>query len=182
MLAVGDVVGHDLRAARTMALLRHAVRAYAVQDPRPVAVVENVDRLMAVLAPEEFATLLYLVAEPASGHVLYTNAGHPPPLVLNPGVDPQYLAGGVDPPVGYLPPSPYQQQEWVLPRSATVLLYTDGLVEQRDQGIDDGLARLRHAARGAVPTPEHLLAAIEAALVTERPGDDVAMIALMRNP
>lgn len=180
-LVVGDVVGHNLRAARTMALLRHAVRAYAAEDPAPASVVARLDRLMAVAAPEEFATLLYLVADPRTGQLLFTNAGHPPPLLLGAGSGAQFVDAEVHPPVGYLPPSSYTQCEHSLPCAGSVLLYTDGLVERRGRGIDEGLEQLREVAARAPHSPERLLAAVEAELVVDAPDDDIAVIALRRN-
>lgn len=81
-LAIGDVAGHGLAAATTMGQVRMALRAYAVQDPSPTVVMSGVHRLVANLPAVEMVTLVYLVFEPSTRTLRFTNAGHPPPLIV----------------------------------------------------------------------------------------------------
>lgn len=179
-LVVGDVVGHDLRASRTMGQLRHAIRAYAIEDPTPASVLSRLDRLMGHLAPEEFATVLYLLLDPRTGQVCCTNAGHPPPLLLEPDGTPDYWPTTAHPPVGYLPPWHYEQDIFFLPASATLLLYTDGLIERRSASLQQGLDNLSRTTARLPHSPEGLLAALEDDLATQGLDDDVAMLAVRR--
>ena len=98
-LAIGDVAGHGPQAAATMGQLRMALRAYAVQDPSPVSVMSGVHQLVSHLPLPEMVTLMYLVFDPATRRLRFTNAGHPPPLVFG-GGESRYLEGAVSPPLG----------------------------------------------------------------------------------
>ena len=92
-LAIGDVAGHGLQAAATMGQVRMAVRAYAVQDPSPVSVMHGVHDLMTHLPIHEMVTLTYLLFDPVTRKLRFTNAGHPPPLVFGGGRS-EYLRTG----------------------------------------------------------------------------------------
>lgn len=177
-LVVGDVVGHDVRASRTMGQLRHAIRAFASEDPAPVSVLSRLDVFLAGSSPEEFATVVYLLVDSVTGLVSVANAGHPPPLLLEPGELPLLFDLATAPPVGFLPPSAYQQQDFVLPVGGTLLVYTDGLVERRGAALDDGLNWLVDTAGESVLDPERLLAGLTAQLSTADLDDDVAMLAV----
>ncbi len=181
-LVSGDVVGHDLRAAKTMAQLRHAVRAYALEDPSPAAVLRRLDRLLAHTAPDEFATVLYLLLDPATGRLLFTNAGHPPCLLVQDGHPPTYLDMEAFPPAGFVTPYPYEEGELHLVREATVLLYTDGVVESRSAPLTAGLDGLATLAGRGGSSPAQLLHSLEAHLTAQPLRDDVAMLAFARVP
>jgi GAF domain-containing protein/anti-sigma regulatory factor (Ser/Thr protein kinase) len=175
VLAVGDVVGHGLGAAAAMAQLRTALRAYAIDGHTPGEVVARVNRMMWHLGPLSMTTLAYLVIDPVAEVVELVTAGHPPPLVIAPDGTAAYLplTGGIA--LGATEVARYQPQTHPLPVGSTVMLYTDGLVEERGLSIDDGLERLRLvAAEGA--EPEALCAAVTERLVPEAPADDIAMI------
>ena len=90
-VVVGDVVGHGLNAAAVMAQLRTAVRAYAADGHDPAAVAERVNRLMWSLGPIAMTTLAYVVLDPEQESLDLVNAGHPPPLVIDPGGDASFL-------------------------------------------------------------------------------------------
>jgi serine phosphatase RsbU (regulator of sigma subunit) len=177
-LVVGDVVGHDVRASRTMGQLRHAIRAFASEDPAPVCVLSRLDVFLDGSSPDEFATVLYLLVDSATGLVSVANAGHPPPLLLEPGELPRLFDPATAPPVGFLAPSAYQQQDFVLPVGGTLLVYTDGLVERRGAALDDGLDWLVGTAGESVLDPERLLAGLTAQLSAADLDDDVAMLAV----
>ena len=129
-LAIGDVAGHGLHAAATMVQVRMALRAYALQDPAPASVMRGVHLLVSQLRVPEMVTLLYLVHDPSTGSLRFTNAGHPPALVLHDG-EATYLERRPG-------TAPRGDERGALHRGdpraapgATLMLYTDGLVERR---------------------------------------------------
>jgi DNA-binding response OmpR family regulator len=178
VVAVGDVGGHSLHAATVMAELRHAMRAYVVEGHAPAAVIDRLDTLMHRLLPEEIATLCLLTMRPDSGQVCLANAGHPGPLLVVDGTVTQLTEHGTL--LGLRSP-PARQHEFVIPAGATLVLYTDGLVERRDEPIDAGIERLMAAA--AFPEPD-LDAYCERLVRTVGPAsplDDIAVVALRRH-
>jgi GAF domain-containing protein/anti-sigma regulatory factor (Ser/Thr protein kinase) len=181
VVAVGDVVGHGIGAAAVMAQLRTALRAYAVDDHPPEAVVEHVNNLMWSLGPSAMTTLAYLVITPDEESLELVNAGHPPPLVIDPDGAASFLplAGGMA--LGTSPVARYRCQAHLFPTGTTVALYTDGLVESRGRSIDEGLERLRAVATGHTSV-DSLCTEIVERLVPEQRPDDVAMIAVRVPP
>jgi len=182
-LAIGDVAGHGLQAAATMGQLRMAVRAYALQDPSPLAVMSGVHELVAQLTMPEMVTLMYLVFDPATHRLRFANAGHPPALVISEG-EGTYVEDGLAPPVGVTAEAQYVEAGRDLPAGATLLLYTDGLVERRGVSIQDGLDRLRHAAAtGPSEDLEELCDHLLTTLLDGNPvADDVALVAMRAVP
>jgi anti-sigma regulatory factor (Ser/Thr protein kinase)/putative methionine-R-sulfoxide reductase with GAF domain len=177
-LAIGDVVGRGIEAASLMGQIRNSLRAYAMEDDRPEQVVERLNLLMHHWQQDRIATLSYLVLDPRNGHITFATAGHLPPLVLGPDGNATYLEGGEFVPLGVLPFGGYTAGEAVIKPGSMVLLYTDGLVEERGMSIDDGLERLREAIERA---PEDADAMCDF-LLDEVPlhgaaGDDVAILA-----
>jgi serine phosphatase RsbU (regulator of sigma subunit)/anti-sigma regulatory factor (Ser/Thr protein kinase) len=182
-LAIGDVAGHGLHAAATMVQVRMALRAYALQDPAPASVMRGVHRLVSQLRVPEMVTLLYLVHDPSTGSLRFTNAGHPPALVVHEG-ETTYLTGGLAPPLGVTSEAGFAEASQDLLPGATLLLYTDGLVERRGVPITDGLSRLADEAIRAVEAApsldlealcDHVLGAM---LDENQVADDVALVAL----
>lgn len=178
-LAIGDVAGHGLQAAATMGQLRMALRAYALQDPSPVAVMRGVHQLMSQLPVSEMATLIYLVFDPATRRVRFANAGHPPALVIGNGST-AYLADGLAPPVGVTADDMYVEVAQELEAGCTLLLYTDGLVERRGASIQDGLDQLRlEAGQHETSDLEELCDRLLAVFVEpSQVADDVALVAM----
>ncbi|TMJ07400.1 MAG: response regulator [Bacillati bacterium ANGP1] len=175
-LVMGDVAGRGVRVAALMAELRSALRAYAVEGYSPAEVVQ---RLAMLIEPGEMATLVYLIFDPATQTVRFTNAGHPPPLAVAPDGRAAYLEGGA-PPLGALRMPSYHEQSAQLWPGSTLLLYTDGLIEVRGASIDDGLARL-HRAAAADPNEDldELVDRVLGEVTRGRPGgDDIALLAL----
>ncbi|SNS61025.1 PAS domain S-box-containing protein [Geodermatophilus pulveris] len=188
MLVIGDVVGHDTEAAAAMGQLRGLLRGIATySDANPVEVLRGLDASMAVLQTRVLATAAVARFEQTEDErrrgvtrMRWANAGHLPPLVINPDGSVAELAAwkgdlllGVDHEV--------ERQESVvtLDRGATVLLFTDGLVERRDADLDAGLVRLREALADVVHLPlEDLLDEVLERLVDGRPEDDVALVAV----
>ncbi|PWJ52735.1 PAS domain S-box-containing protein [Quadrisphaera granulorum] len=181
MLTIGDVMGHDTQAAAGMAQLRSIVRALgAAGDDGPAAVVASTDRVMSVLRLDTTATAL--VARWEDGELVWSNAGHPPPVVVAPdGTVGTLTSETTDLLLGVKADAPRQELRTPLARGTTVLLYTDGLVERRGQPLDRGLRRLQdeladlHAHELDL---EMLVDALLLRLLPEHPADDVAVLAL----
>ncbi len=177
-LAVGDVVGKGVQSAATMAQLRNALRAFALDQMKPSSTMTRLNRLTEGLSESTFATVVYAVLDPEAGVCRYTCAGHPPPLVVYPDGRAEYLEGGRGLPLGTGPDVRYRQGTVELPVGSTLILYTDGLVERRSEPIDTGLERLRQAAEEAAGEPERVVEHIIERLVgTGGRGDDIAVLA-----
>ncbi|MEU7994479.1 SpoIIE family protein phosphatase [Micromonospora sp. NPDC049060] len=178
LLAIGDVAGHSLHAATVMAELRHAVRAYAVEGHQPGEILHRVNELMRTLLPDELATICVLLLHPPSGRVRLASAGHlPPALSLDGKVEfVQHSA----PLLGVRAPRP-PDLEFVLPAGATLVFYTDGLIERRDTTIDDGLAALAVAATRVDDDLDRFCERLLVELAPPEIHDDVAVVALRRN-
>jgi PAS domain S-box-containing protein len=177
-VVVGDVVGHGLRAAAAMGQMRNACRAYALVESSPADVVARLNRLVTTGGEDVMATVLYLVLDRETGEVVYTSAGHPPPLVVGPD-GAEFLDAGRSVPVGATESAVFREGSATLPEQATLFLYTDGLVERRDVGLDDRLAQLR-AATSAVggELADICDQVLSGVLGTKAPSDDVALLAV----
>ncbi|MEV4753561.1 fused response regulator/phosphatase [Micromonospora sp. NPDC049559] len=178
LVAIGDVAGHSLHAATVMAELRHAVRAYAVEGHQPGAMLERVDALMRTLLPGEFATICVLLVEPSTGRIRMASAGHLPPLIVR--------DGGIEfvehraPLLGVRADRP-ADLEFTLPAGATLVLYTDGLVERRDADIDEGLRALARVAASVDGNLDRYCDRLLAELAPAEIQDDLAMVVLRRH-
>jgi GAF domain-containing protein/anti-sigma regulatory factor (Ser/Thr protein kinase) len=173
---VGDVVGHGLAAAAVMAQLRTALRAYAADGHPPATTVERVNRMMWQLGPIAMTTLAFAVIDPSGETLDLVNAGHPPPLVIDPDGHADYLPlqGGLA--LGASPLATYRCDRHTFPTGSTVVLYTDGLVERRGRSIDDGLEQLREIAAGGGDLETLCTTVIERMVPDEAP-DDIAIAA-----
>jgi PAS domain S-box-containing protein len=182
-LAMGDVVGHGIGAAALMGQLRNALRAYALEGASPGEVVEKLDRMVQSLEAGRMATLLYMVVEPDLGSLTIASAGHLPPLVLSPSGEAGYLEGGRTLPLGVMPSIEYPEAQFELEPGATLVMYTDGLVEERGASIDAGLEALKAAVIEGPDDPDALCDHIVARLLAERPAtDDIAVLAVHTVP
>jgi serine phosphatase RsbU (regulator of sigma subunit) len=147
-LAVGDVVGHDLRAAATMGQLRSLLRAAAWEGDRPARVLARVDEVVRGLDIAGIATCVFARWEPEGdgARLTYARAGHPPGMLRLPDGEVRRLEGALRTPIGIGDPvdaaSAAGEVEVHVPAGATLVLYTDGLVERRDRGLRDGIAEL----------------------------------------
>ena len=178
-LAIGDVAGHGLQAAAMMGQLRMALRAYAVQDPSPVAVMSGVHQLVSTLPMPELVTAMYLVFDPATRLLRFSSAGHPPPLVFGGGRT-GYLEDGLSPPLGATEVADFTEASHRLAPGATLVVYTDGLVERRRVSIQSGLDRLLmeasgHAGLDVEDLCDHLLRSLVDA---QNVADDVALVVM----
>ncbi|MEU5549062.1 SpoIIE family protein phosphatase [Micromonospora sp. NPDC047793] len=177
LLAIGDVAGHSLHAATVMAELRHAVRAYAVEGHQPGEILHRVNELMRTLLPDELATICVLLLDPSTGHVRLASAGHLPPLINQDGKV-EYVQHSA-PLLGVRAPRP-ADLEFVLPAGATMVFYTDGLIERRDATIDDGLAALSVSASRVDDDLDRFCERLLVELAPHEIQDDVAVVALRR--
>jgi PAS domain S-box-containing protein len=178
-MAMGDVVGHGIGAAALMGQLRNALRAYAVDGHSPGAVVARLDKLVQDLEAGRMATLIYLVIEPDLGSIRFASAGHLPPLIMGPDGDARFLEGGRSLPLGVMPGLDYAEATAEIEAGSTLVLYTDGLVEERGASIDAGLEALRQAVIDGPAEPEALCDHIVEQLLANRPAtDDIAVLAL----
>ncbi|TDT29202.1 PAS domain S-box-containing protein [Streptomyces sp. BK208] len=187
-LAIGDVVGHDLDAAAGMAQVRNMLRAFAWSQPSadPSAVVKQLDEaVMHIVEVPMVTMILGRISRGEDGLWLlrWTNAGHPPPLLVTHDGQARYLDDAHGILLGTGADRPRPDMVTVLPPQATLLLYTDGLVESPHRSIDRGLDRLRRHAASLARRP--LPRFCDALLDGVRPDDnddDVAMLAVRTPP
>jgi anti-sigma regulatory factor (Ser/Thr protein kinase) len=182
-IAIGDVVGHGLDAASRMARLQNALRAYALEGLRPSLVLERMNAFAREVAGGPMATLIYAVVDPEEGSLRLASAGHPPPLILDPGGEAFFAEGPAGSPLGVVPFPSYEESTVGLAPGSTVLLYTDGLIERPEISLDEGLEWLRGFAAGVPGGPEAICAALLQSRFRDRPPrDDVALLALRLEP
>jgi serine phosphatase RsbU (regulator of sigma subunit)/anti-sigma regulatory factor (Ser/Thr protein kinase) len=183
-LVMGDIAGKGLAAASMVGRLRAALRAYALEGHPPARVVEQLNRLVWTEADQsQMATLIYVVVDPGAGELRWVNAGHPPPLLLSDTGLPQFLEGGSTVPLGVLPFPEFEEVTVDIDQGATIVLYTDGLVERPGEHIDTGLDRLAEVVRDGVGDPQQLCDLLLYRLVPEGGApDDVALLTLQTIP
>ena len=184
-LVVGDVVGHGLHAAATMGRLRTAVHNFSTLDLPPDELLGHLDELVNQLDQEPTAndggaavtgaTCLYAVYDPASRRCVLARAGHPPPALIHPDGTVEYPDLPAGPPLG-LATMPFEATELELAEGSRLVLYTDGLIEDRNWDIDTGLERLRNVLTGAGRTPEETCRAVLEALLPAHQRDDIALL------
>ncbi|MGH3419819.1 MAG: PP2C family protein-serine/threonine phosphatase, partial [Streptosporangiaceae bacterium] len=148
LAVVGDVSGRGLRAATIMAELRFAVRAHASDGDGPAEIVNKLSSLLGARVGGDFATLLCVLVDIANRRLTLVNAGHLPPLIIHGGAA-KLVEAEVHLPVGVKVGYTYTPSVVDLSPAATVMMYTDGLVERRGEVIDAGLARLLQSAAAA---------------------------------
>jgi serine phosphatase RsbU (regulator of sigma subunit) len=175
LLVVGDVSGRGLRAATTMAALRYAIRAYAAQNDGPAEILTKISRLINVSESGQLATVLCVTVDREARQLSLTSAGHLPPLLLSHG-DSRYVDVDVGLPIGVHEGTGYRSTTVTVPPDATVVAFTDGLVETRGESIDQGLERLRAAASGHVVDLPELLGRLVSEMANGRAQDDIAIV------
>ncbi len=184
-LVVGDVVGHGLHAAATMGRLRTAVHNFTALDLPPDELLGLLDELVGRIdqdetaddgtAPVTGATCLYAIYDPVAGSCVIARAGHPPPALIGPDGTVEFPEVPPGPPLG-LGGLPFETTELRLAEGSRLVLYTDGLVEDRAHDIDVGLEHLRRALETAGETPEETCRTVLDARLPDRPGDDIALL------
>ena len=181
-LAVGDVMGHDIAAASAMGQLRSVLRSYAYDSDSPADVLDRLDRL-AQGFDLALATAVYgtLVLHADGARLRFSNAGHVPPLLRLPDGQVRQLVDGASWLIGV--PSrlgPRSAASTELPPGATLLLYTDGLVERHRHHLDEGIDRLCRVLSGPLPddAPDALCDRVLDAMADGGYVDDLALLAL----
>ncbi|MEQ4725869.1 SpoIIE family protein phosphatase [Nonomuraea sp. B19D2] len=181
-LAVGDVVGHGLHAAATMGRLRTAMQNFAVLDLPAEDLLACLDELVDRLDDDQSggagitgATCLYAVYDPVSRNCTLARAGHPLPALVLPDGTVEFPDVPAGPPLG-LGGLPFETVDLEIPEGSELVLYTDGLIEERSRDIDVGLALLRRALTHPSRPPEETCKAVIETLLPGRPRDDVALL------
>jgi anti-sigma regulatory factor (Ser/Thr protein kinase)/putative methionine-R-sulfoxide reductase with GAF domain len=176
-VAIGDVVGHGVRAAALMGQLRTALHAYAMQDYGPARTLELVDRYIQAMPDYAMATAAYAVFEPDTGEVQIASAGHLPPIVVS-------ATGGrvveITPsaPLGAFSYGRVQEQALVLAPGETLVLYTDGLIERPGTPLTESIDALVALVRKPGSVEELVHRAVDQMVPSGKLRDDVAIVAI----
>ena len=178
---IGDVAGTGLSAAVIMGRIRSALRAYALQTADPAEVLDRLDRKMRYFEPDALATVLCAMVSPSRDQVRISSAGHLPPIIARPGQPAESAETAHDVLIGVSSRGRRQVSTLDFPPGAVLCLYTDGLVERRDQPIDEGIGRL--CAAVTAQDPEAACVAVMAAMAGySLHTDDIALLMLGRTP
>ncbi|WP_091560899.1 SpoIIE family protein phosphatase [Micromonospora pattaloongensis] len=180
-VVLGDVAGHDVRAAALMGQVRAALRALALADPDPAAVLRGLDALVTSLSAETptdelFVTVLYGMLHPGTGRLRLASAGHPAPLLRRGHGGARYVDVPPGPPLGL--GGQRRATEFPLLPGDTLLLFSDGVIERRDAEIDAGMRGLATVIGGATRGDPRTLCALASAAVPGSTEDDVAVLAV----
>jgi serine phosphatase RsbU (regulator of sigma subunit) len=174
-LIVGDCVGHGLEAATAMGALRNVSRALLADGHGPAEVIASLDRFATTMPAAACATVVCVVVDLAELVITYSNAGHPPPLLVHDD-DVVWLDQALATPLAVDEPIRREARLDVRPDDLLVL-YTDGLIERRHESLDDGLDRL---AKSALASRDEAVEEIANRLIEELVGstasDDVALV------
>ena len=182
-LIVGDCVGHGLPAATVMGQLRSACRALLLDHPSPRAALCGLDRFAARLPGAQCTTVVCAVLDPGTGELVYSSAGHPPPILVDADGITRTLDDGHTIPVGLRPGRPRPEAHVTVSPGATLLLYTDGLVERRGSSLDHGIARAAVLVRdGRTSTLDDVADQIMTRLAPSSGYQDDVAVLLYRHP
>jgi len=176
-VAIGDVVGHGVRAAALMGQLRTALHAYAMQDYGPARTLELVDRYVQAMPDYAMATAAYAVLEPDTGEVQIASAGHLPPVVVAKG-GARVMDISPSAPLGAFSYGRVQEQELILSPGEILVLYTDGLVERPGTPLTTSMEKLAAVVSDARSVDELCRLAVERMLPSGSLRDDVAIVAI----
>ena len=180
-VAIGDVVGHGLRAAALMGRLRTALHAYALEGAGPGRTLELVDRFVQSIGEDAMATAAYAVLDPGTGRVRFATAGHLPPIrIANRRATTLEITPAA--PLGAFAYSSYPEHEVALGPDEILMLLTDGLVERRGEPITRRIDQLLQAVRGVGSAEQACASAMAALVPPEGLDDDVAVVAVRNQP
>jgi serine phosphatase RsbU (regulator of sigma subunit) len=175
LLLIGDVSGHGLEAATTMASVRYAALAYAARDPKPGSVLDSLSTFVAKAPTRYLATVMCALLDVQASRMTIASAGHLPPLLIS-GQESAFLDQRTGPPIGVSREVRYAETTAAMPPSATLIAFTDGLVERRGESLDVGLQRLRDTVAGQPVGLEDLIARIVGDMSSPRHDDDTAIL------
>jgi serine phosphatase RsbU (regulator of sigma subunit) len=177
LLVIGDVSGHGVEAATTMALVRHATLAYVSDESRPGAILAKLSDFVRSRTGDYFATVLCALIDVEGHSVTFASAGHLAPLVVN-GHGARFVQLQADAPIGFPHTGPLRETTVAMPALATLVAFTDGLVERPGEVLDQGLERMRQAAAGTALQDDQLLASLAQKLTSETHRDDTALVSI----
>jgi phosphoserine phosphatase RsbU/P len=180
VLSIGDIAGHDMRAAAVVGQVRSAIRAYAMLDPAPGLVLRHTNKLLRHRPEVVLVSMLYGVYDPAARLLTWSSAGHPPP-VLRRRDRAEVLRAPWQPILGAVDREPpYAEQRLVLKPDAVLVWYTDGLVERRKGELTHAIDRLAALVSGAGDLPAEDLAShlLDECLRDGQQSDDVCLFVL----
>lgn len=183
-LAIGDVAGHSIGSASIMGQVRSLLHGYAIDNPSPPQVLQRTNTALCQMLPDALATAWHAVLDPATGDLDYASAGHPPPLISSGCGHAEYLAVAPATILGASPDTAFTATHRRLPPGTRLLLYTDGLVEDRHRDIDEGLTALAAALqRSSGQSAEEICQAAQTSLLGSAPrADDVCILAVGLTP
>jgi serine phosphatase RsbU (regulator of sigma subunit)/integral membrane sensor domain MASE1/anti-sigma regulatory factor (Ser/Thr protein kinase) len=180
-LAVGDIVGHGIDAMVSMGRLRTALTALALHNDEPASLLMELDEFVGGPSGADYATVIYVIVDLRRQSVQYASAGHPPGLLVSPDGSTIWLDKGQTEPL-YGQKSKRHQASAPFEPGWSLILYSDGLVEQRGESLSVGLARLeRQASRLASGTPDAMCTELFDSLVSGSPQGDDAVVLVLRN-
>jgi anti-sigma regulatory factor (Ser/Thr protein kinase)/putative methionine-R-sulfoxide reductase with GAF domain len=182
-IAIGDVSGRGFRGAALMGQLRSGLRACAMDDRSPAEAAERLSHLLRQLEPDRSATLVYVTLDPHVGRMELVSAGHPPPLVVGPDGQCSYLELPRAVPLGAVRHPRYDDTRAELEPGASLLLYTDGVIERPGESLDLGLERLREAAAAVHGSASSICEAVVKSMLPHgSPRDDAAVLVAQALP
>jgi serine phosphatase RsbU (regulator of sigma subunit)/anti-sigma regulatory factor (Ser/Thr protein kinase) len=182
-LIVGDCVGHGLAAATVMGQVRSACRALLFGDPSPGAALAGMDRFAARLPGARCTTVVCAVLNPNTGELVYSSAGHPPPILVHADGTTQILEEGHTIALGVRPNWSRPEARVTIPPRATLLLYTDGLIERRRKALDLGISRVAAVVQdGRTSTLDDLASQIMSDVAPSGGYQDDVVVLLYRHP
>lgn len=175
MFVVGDVSGRGVGAGAVMASLNFAIRGFVSEGHPPAAILDKLAPLLSVAHDKHFATVLCGLADIARHEITLANAGHPPPLIVS-ADGAEYANLPVGPPIGMANGHGHQAVTLTVPPRATLIAYTDGLIERRGEDLDTGLSRLRATAASASGSLDSVIDTVLAGLAHDGHDDDTAIL------
>jgi anti-sigma regulatory factor (Ser/Thr protein kinase) len=183
-VVVGDCVGRGLPAAAVMGQLRSASQAVLLRAPGPAAALTDLDTFASRIPGAECATVFCAIIDPAAGTVSYSCAGHPPPILATATGEHRLLDQAQSLPLGMLPAHLQRHQAIAtLPPGATLMLYTDGLVERRNQSLDKGMdAAAVAVTERAQDHPDHVADHVMSVMTPAAGYDDDVAVLIYRHP
>jgi PAS domain S-box-containing protein len=184
VLVVGDCVGHGLRAAAVMGQLRSACQALLLRADGPAQVLAELDEFASRLPDARYTTVFCAILDPRAGSVRYSCAGHVPAVLATPGAGTRLLDEARSVPLAFEDRGERREAGAPLAPGATLLLYSDGLVERRRESLDVGIDRVRRELEDNPRLAPDELA--DRLMATQRPAagyeDDVAVLVYRQPP
>ena len=176
LLIIGDIAGHGISATTAMASLRHSALAYASQDPNPAAVLAQLAKFVHSEGVATFGTVLCALLDREKHQITISSAGHLMPLIMEEDNETYFVEGEVGLPMGVDASFDYPETTITVRNGATIIAFTDGLVERRGESITTGLERLKHAAQMIDLPLKELLDKLFNDLSTDNNKDDTTII------